>query len=86
MLALALGLTAGCAASGPHLAKALMVDRDPAAHGADVGERYIVHFPDLLEIEAPGRLDDGTTRPVGADGCIPLGDGGRFSLDHMFGF
>jgi polysaccharide biosynthesis/export protein len=83
MLALALGLTAGCAASGPHLAKALMADRDPAAHGADVGERYIVHCPDLLEVEAPGQLDDGVARPVGADGCIPLADGGRFHVEGM---
>jgi protein involved in polysaccharide export with SLBB domain len=55
---------------------------DPAAHGADVGDRYIVHCPDLLEVEAPGRVDD-AARPVGADGCIPLADGGRFHVEGM---
>jgi polysaccharide biosynthesis/export protein len=83
MLPLALGLTAGCSATGPRVAKALMADRNPAAHGADTEARYIVHCPDLLEVEAPGRLDDGAARPVGADGCIPLADGGRFHVDGM---
>jgi polysaccharide biosynthesis/export protein len=82
MAALALGLVAGCATTGPRLANALMADRDPAAHGADAEARYIVHCPDLLEVEAPGRLDD-AARSVGADGCIALADGGRFHVEGM---
>ncbi|HBI41384.1 MAG TPA: hypothetical protein DDY78_00820 [Planctomycetales bacterium] len=83
MLALALGLTAGCAASGPRLAKALMADRDPAAHGADIEDHYIVHCPDLLEVDTAGRLDDNVARPVGADSRIPLADGGRLHADGL---
>jgi polysaccharide biosynthesis/export protein len=82
LFALALSLTAGCVATGPRVAKALMADRDPAAQAADLGERYIVHCPDLLEVEAPGRLDDAASQ-VGPDGCIPLADAGRFHVEGL---
>ena len=80
ILAMALSLASGCAATGPRVAKALMAD--PASRDADIEARYIVHCPDLLEVEAPGPLDD-AARPVGADGCIPLADGGRFYVEGM---
>ncbi len=49
---------------------------------ADVQARYIVHCPDLLEVEAPGRLNDAAL-PVGADGCIALSEGSRFYVEGM---
>jgi polysaccharide biosynthesis/export protein len=82
LFALALGLTSGCVTTGPRVAKALMADRDPAAQAADLGERYIVHCPDLLEVEAPGRLDDAASQ-VGPDGCIPLADASRFHVEGL---
>jgi hypothetical protein len=83
MLALTLGLTAGCVASGPRLANALRADRGPAANGDDLEDRYIVHCPDLLAVEAAGRLDDNVARPIGADGRIPLADGVRLHADGL---
>jgi polysaccharide biosynthesis/export protein len=76
------GLSAGCVASGPRVAKALMAERDPTGCGADVQARYIVHCPDLLEVEAPGWRNDAAL-PVGADGCIALAEGSRFYVEGM---
>ncbi len=59
-----------------------MADRDPAAYGAGLEEFYIVHCPDLLAVDAPGRLND-DARPVGVDGCIPLADGVRLRADGL---
>ena len=83
MLAAALGLSAGCAADGPRLEQALLADGDPAALGADRDARYIVHCPDLLELEAAGRPESGGEREVGADGRIPAPDGGRLHADGL---
>ena len=83
VLAAALGLSAGCAADGPRLEQALMADRNPDAHGPDLDERYVVHCPDLLEVDAPGR--PGGVHPVGADGRIPLPDGTALRVDGRTG-
>ena len=75
VLAAALGLSAGCAADGPRLEQALMADRGP-----NFDERYVIHCPDLLELDAPGCTG---ARPVGADGRIPLPDGSRLRVDGL---
>ena len=82
LFALPLLLAAGCVVTGPRVATELMADRDPAAHDGDRGALYLVHCPDLLDVEAPERLDD-AARPVGADGCIPLADGVRLYVDGL---
>ncbi len=81
VLSAALGLAAGCAADGPRLEQALMADRNPGAHGPNLDERYVVHCPDLLELDAPGRPGCGGARQVGADGRIPTPDGGGLRAD-----
>ena len=81
VLAAALGLSAGCAADGPRLEQALMADRNPDAHGPDLDERYVVHCPDLLEVDAAGR--PGGAHAVGADGRIPLPDGTGLRADGL---
>ena len=78
-LALALGLSAGCAADRVRLEHALLSDRDPAAHGADVEARYVVHCPDALDVQ-PG---DGNACVIAADGRISLPDGGRLHVDGL---
>ncbi|HVS37131.1 MAG TPA: polysaccharide biosynthesis/export family protein [Gemmataceae bacterium] len=83
VLAAALGLSAGCAADGTRLERALMSNRDPAAHSGDLEEHYAVHCPDLLELEAAGRPDCGGAHQIGADGRISLPDGGRLHVDGL---
>ena len=67
-------LVAGCFGPGGHLDRALLADRNPAAHQSGADARYRVHCPDVLDVTVPGRADCCGTRPVGADGRIPLGD------------
>ena len=83
VLAAALGLSAGCAGDGTRVEKALMADRGPDAQGLDLDERYVVHCPDLLELDAPGRPGCGGAHPVGADGRIPMPDGGGLRADGL---
>jgi protein involved in polysaccharide export with SLBB domain len=80
--ALALVLAAGCA-SAPRVEHALLADRDPAAHGADLQDRYVVHCPDQVDLDVAGRPEWGGAREVGADGRIPTPDGGRLHVDGL---
>ena len=79
VLALALGLSPGCAAERTRLEHALLSDRDPAAHGADVEGSYVVHCPDSVEVD-PG---DGKGAVIAADGRISLADGTRLHVDGL---
>jgi protein involved in polysaccharide export with SLBB domain len=79
ILALVFGLSAGCAADRTRLEHALLADRDPAAHGADVEGRYVVHCPDAIKVD-PG---DGAACVIAADGRIALPDGDRLHVDGL---
>jgi protein involved in polysaccharide export with SLBB domain len=76
---MALGLSAGCAADRTRLEHALLSDRDPAAHGAGLEDRYVVHCPDSLKLD-PG---DGASCVIAADGRISLPDGSRLHVDGL---
>ena len=78
--ALVLVLTAGCAGDGRRLERALLSGRDSTAHAADRDEHYIVRCPDVLQIQTTGQSGE---CPVGADGRIPLADGGRLRADGL---
>jgi protein involved in polysaccharide export with SLBB domain len=78
---LLLVLAGGCAADRPQLERALLADRNPAAHGEDTDRHYRVRCPDVLEIEVAGAPDWSGPRRVGADGRIGLAGGKRLRVD-----
>lgn len=80
-LALALGLSAGCAAEDHRLERALLAG-DPSTIRGDP-EQYVVHCPDVLEVRPAGRPDEGGSCAVGADGRIVLTDGSRLHVDGL---
>jgi protein involved in polysaccharide export with SLBB domain len=68
---LLLVLVAGCG-HVPGLDRALLADRDPAAHRSDLTSHYIIHCPDVLTFEVEGRPDCSGERVVGSDGRVRL--------------
>jgi protein involved in polysaccharide export with SLBB domain len=73
-------LLAGCAA---RLERALLADRNPAAHVHDVEAHYAVHCPDVLEVQIAGLPDWSGPRGIGADGGIALAEGVRVRVDGL---
>jgi protein involved in polysaccharide export with SLBB domain len=60
---------AGCGhAAG--LDRALLADRNPAAHQGDLALHYVVHFPDVLSFQVDGRRDWSGDRPMAPDGRV----------------
>ncbi len=78
---LLLALAAGCATDRSQLERALLEDRNPAAHGEDTDRHYRVRCPDVLEIAVAGAPDWSGPRRVGADGRIVLAAGRRLRVD-----
>jgi polysaccharide biosynthesis/export protein len=74
LVALASGPVLGCATGPKCLDKALLVNRDPAAHGSNPMQQYLIHCPDVLEIMVQGRPEWSGLRGVNADGRIGLTD------------
>jgi protein involved in polysaccharide export with SLBB domain len=68
----AAALMAGCATSSNALDQALLVNRNPAAHGANPSEQYVVRCPDVLDITVKGRPQWSGLRAVNADGRVGL--------------
>jgi protein involved in polysaccharide export with SLBB domain len=71
---LVVAVAAGCAVDSATLDRALLADRNPAAHVADTAARYLVRSPDVLAVTVAGRPEWSGPRPVNADGRIALGD------------
>jgi protein involved in polysaccharide export with SLBB domain len=69
---LALAFASGCAGDGGRLSKALIADRQPAAHARDLEAHYRVHCADVLRVEVRGRPADSGTCKVALDGRIEL--------------
>jgi protein involved in polysaccharide export with SLBB domain len=69
-----LALAGGCVADSAQLDRALLADRNPAAHNNDFPARYLVRSPDVLDITIPGRPDWSGPHPVNPDGRVLLDD------------
>jgi protein involved in polysaccharide export with SLBB domain len=78
-----LGLLAGCAAGRSQLEQALLADRHPAAHSADLAVHYAVRCPDVLVVRAAGRPEWSGQRRVGPDGRIALDDAVSVRVDGL---
>jgi protein involved in polysaccharide export with SLBB domain len=65
-------LLAGCAANQVRLEKALLSDRNPAAHSPTALNHYVIECPDQLAVELAGGWS--VQGPVQADGRIALPD------------
>jgi protein involved in polysaccharide export with SLBB domain len=64
-------LLAGCS-HVPGLDRALLADREPAAHRGDLSAQYVVHCPDVLSFAVDGRRAWCGDRAVGSDGRVWL--------------
>jgi hypothetical protein len=82
-VAILLGLVAGCANRPVEMKQALLGDRNPADHGGDVGVRYGVHCPDVMEIIVEAPRPWTCQKAVGPDGCIDLGVGRRRRVEGL---
>ena len=71
---LVLALVSGCAGNSERLSKALVADRQPAAHARDLDAHYRVHCADVLRVEVRGRPANSATCKVALDGRILLAD------------
>ena len=67
-------LLSGCAGEGGRLSKALIADRQPAAHARNLETHYRVRSPDVLRVEVIGQPTKSGTFEVGLDGRIILAD------------
>jgi hypothetical protein len=83
LLAAGLSLAGCCTLHQAHLQKALLADRNPAAHCASLEARYAVQCPDMLELRVETRPDWCGPRPVEADGCVALGRGERLRVEGL---
>src|SRR5581483_4986695 len=81
--ALLLLCAGGCLSGRGALDRALLADRDPAAHGVDPVAHYVVHCPDVLELEVEGSRGWKARCPVGADGRIDLSDAGAPRVEGL---
>jgi len=71
---LVLALVSGCAGNSERLSKALVADRQPAAHARDLETHYRVHCADVLRVEVKGRPANSGNCKVALDGRILLAD------------
>src|SRR5215472_2365080 len=67
-----LALAAGC--GGADFRRAVLADRNPAAHRTDLSAQYAVYCPDVLEIEVDGPEPLHFERTVGPDGRVDVAD------------
>jgi polysaccharide export outer membrane protein len=81
LLTCALTLAPGCALGRGRLQRALLSDRNPAAHAHDLESHYRVRCPDVLDIQMAGRPGWSGPRRLGPDGRITLGDGCQVRVD-----
>jgi protein involved in polysaccharide export with SLBB domain len=76
-------LVVGCSSRQSQLEKALLADRNPAAHGGEAVLEYHLHCPDVMEVQAPLAPHCAGSRRIEADGCVALGDGTRPRIDDL---
>jgi protein involved in polysaccharide export with SLBB domain len=76
-----LGLLAGCAAGRSRFEQALLTDRTPEAHDANLYSQYAVHCPDVLEVAIEGRPAWNGRRRIGPDGRLWLGEAGSLRVN-----
>ena len=72
LLALICTFLSGCGGDTGQLSKALIADRQPAAHARDLETHYRVRFSDVLLVEVRGWPAHSGTCKVGIDGRIAL--------------
>jgi protein involved in polysaccharide export with SLBB domain len=63
----------GCAGDAAQLNRALLSERNPAAHCGDLTAHYTVYSPDVLDLTIPAHPDWCGRHPVNPDGRIALG-------------
>ncbi len=80
-LALLAVLLSGC--GGERIERALLADRNPAAHGHDVLALYAIHCPDVLALHVQDKPAWSGQRTVGADGRIALAEGETVRVDGL---
>jgi protein involved in polysaccharide export with SLBB domain len=68
-------LTTGCALSQANLDKALLANPGAQARNRNVADCYLMHCPDVLEVQVAGRADLSGQRVIGVDGRIDVGVG-----------
>jgi protein involved in polysaccharide export with SLBB domain len=76
-------LLAGCATGQARLQRALLADRDPAAHANDPSLHYQVHCPDVLEVAVESVTPGSVSAPVTPDGRLTLGEDGGPRVDGL---
>src|SRR4051794_15060559 len=83
VLAIGLGLAAGCASDDAFVERALKPPADPPAHAAELASHYVIHCPDVVAVtvQGPGRWSG--PRTVGSDGRIDLGEGVRPRVEGL---
>jgi protein involved in polysaccharide export with SLBB domain len=77
----ACGFVLGCATNQKCLDEALLADRDPAAHGTNLAEQYVVHCPDVVEINVKDHPEWSGVRAVTPDGRIGLTEHAYLRVD-----
>jgi protein involved in polysaccharide export with SLBB domain len=65
-------LATGCAVTQTQLEKALLADRQPAAHTRDLASLYRLRCPDVLDVRIEGHPEHSGRRTVGANGRINI--------------
>jgi len=83
LLAPLLSAAVGCATDQKSLDKALLANRDPAAHCRDSLSHYVLHSPDVLEIVIRGQPQWSGTRPIEPDGRIWLDELAALRVDGL---
>ena len=74
LLTLGCLLLSGCTGDKGRLSKALIADRQPAAHARDLETHYRVRSSDVLRVEVRGEPTKSGTYKVSLDGRITLAD------------
>ena len=70
LVVVCLAVLAGCAGSRSQLHQALVSDHQPVAHARDVEAHYVVHCPDVLDVQVQGLPACSGSHTVGADGYL----------------
>src|SRR5262249_54810420 len=83
-LGLCLGLLSGCASGPPPIDRALMAHHSPPPD-APALDAYTLGCPDVLDVVVNGQPGLSGRQPVGADGCIRVGDLGRLRVEGQTG-
>lgn len=74
-------LLCGCVSNRGQIAQAMLAQHPPAAHLRQVADTYVVHCPDVLQVDIAGWPQSSGAKHIDADGCIDLGEAGRLRVD-----